>query len=174
MEYMPGMRHARQLGPAVLLFAFWVVIGGSLHWQHLLFGAGVVLLVVRANRDLAFAEDEVAAFRLRNLPRLGVYVYFLLLDLVKANVQVAAIVLHPRLPIEPHLVLFRTALRGEAPRTLLANSITITPGTLTVDLHEDVLVVHALTREAAASLPEAAMEQRLIAMERSGSGGRGS
>ncbi len=166
------MRYARQLGPAVLLFAFWVAVAGSLHWQHLLFGAGVILLVLHANRDLAFSEGEMAAFRPGNLPRLAAYLYFLVLDLVKANIQVAAIVLHPRLPIGPHLVLFRTALRGEAPRTLLANSITITPGTLTVDLHDDILVVHALTPEAAASLPEAAMERRLIVMERSE--GRGS
>ena len=153
------------------MFAFWLAIAGSLHWQHLLLGVGVVLLVLSANRDLAFAGHETAAFRLGNLPRLGAYLYFLLIDLVKANVQVAAMILHPRLPIEPHLVLFRTALRGEAPRTLLANSITITPGTITVDLHDDVLVVHALTQKASASLPEAEMERRLIAMERSGGSG---
>jgi multicomponent Na+:H+ antiporter subunit E len=166
------MRHIEGLGAAVLLFAFWVAIAGSLHWQHLLFGVAVIFLVIHANRDLAFSEREIVVFRPGNLVGLAGYLYFLLVDLVKANVQVAGIVLHPRLPIEPHLVLFRTALRGEAPRTLLANSITITPGTLTVDLHEDVLVVHALTKDAAASLPEAAMEQRLVAMERSG--GRGS
>ncbi|MDQ7793747.1 MAG: Na+/H+ antiporter subunit E [bacterium] len=163
---MPLRRLLRVVGPALALLAFWLAVTGSLDRQHLVFGGLVVAVVLLVNRDLAFEVGEAGAFRIANLPRLIVYTAVLLAEVVKANVQVAYIVLHPRLPVDPCLVIYHVGLEQEATRTLLANSITLTPGTLTVDLHGADFVVHALTGEAAGGLPQGPMERRLVAMER--------
>jgi multicomponent Na+:H+ antiporter subunit E len=77
---------------------------------------------------------------------------------------VAYIVLHPKLPIEPGLLRFRTRLRSQVGHVILANSITLTPGTITVDLSDGTYLVHALVPGAAASLLEAKMQSKLEAI----------
>ena len=70
------------------------------------------------------------------------YVGYFLKELVKANLQMAAIVLSPRLPVEPAIVATRVRLTHPVARLLLANSITLTPGTLSVEMKGDTLYVH--------------------------------
>lgn len=79
-----------------------------------------------------------------------VYLFVLAYEILKANLQVAYIVIHPDLPIRPGVVRVRTSLKTSAARVALANSITLTPGTLTLDLDdkEGVLYVHWLAVEA--------------------------
>jgi multisubunit Na+/H+ antiporter MnhE subunit len=77
------------------------------------------------------------------------------------NLQVAYIVLNPKLPIDPGLLRFRTRLQSSVGHILLANSITLTPGTITVDLTEGTYLVHALVPQAAGSLLEAKMQNKL-------------
>jgi multicomponent Na+:H+ antiporter subunit E len=81
----------------------------------------------------------------------------LLWEIAKANVTMAYVILHPSLPIDPKLVEVQSALWGDIPITTLANSITLTPGTLTVDLIDDELVVHALTAGSRADLESGAL-----------------
>lgn len=90
-------------------------------------------------------------------PRLGtavtclralVYAPYLLYEVVKANVEIAAVLLNPRLPIDPGIVRFRSTLESDLARTTLANSITLTPGTLSVDVAGDVFYVHRLVSPA--------------------------
>jgi multicomponent Na+:H+ antiporter subunit E len=129
------------------LFAFavslllWVLLVGSLHPQELLAAVAVGLLVT-----------VIAA------PRLGIYtgmrfsltapLYLLLylqrffVALIVANLDVARRVLSPSLPIRPAVVEVKTELRSALGRMLLANSITLTPGTLTIDVEDDRLLVH--------------------------------
>jgi multicomponent Na+:H+ antiporter subunit E len=79
-----------------------------------------------------------------------IYVFILAYEIFKANIHVAYIVIHPDLPIRPGVVRVRTSLKSTAARVLLANSITLTPGTFTLDLddEEGVLYVHWLAVEA--------------------------
>ena len=65
-------------------------------------------------------------------------------EIIKANYDVAKIILHPRLPIDPEIVEYRTYLPGDLPRTVFSDSITLTPGTVTVELEEDLLKTHCL------------------------------
>jgi multicomponent Na+:H+ antiporter subunit E len=78
------------------------------------------------------------------------YLPVLFYHIIAANLQVAYIVLHPDMPIRPGIVRVRTSLKTSAARTVLANSITLTPGTFTVDMDDDegVLYIHWLTVEA--------------------------
>ncbi|MBT9165342.1 MAG: Na(+)/H(+) antiporter subunit E [candidate division WS2 bacterium] len=85
--------------------------------------------------------------------------------MVVANIQVALIVLSPKLPISPGFILVKTKLEKELTRTLYANSITLTPGTITINLNRDRLLVHALTKETAQGVYEWHLENRLREME---------
>lgn len=71
-----------------------------------------------------------------------IYLPYFLLQCVKANLDVAVRVVHPDVPIHPGIVKVRTTLKSEMARTFLANSITLTPGTLTVDIDGDDLYIH--------------------------------
>jgi multicomponent Na+:H+ antiporter subunit E len=123
----------------VVCFALWLVL--SCHWDvmHLLFGATASALVARLNRD-----DEVLSAVVRALPRLAWYLPWLLVEIARANLAVVRIVLDPRLPVDPVVIRFPLPVRGDLAVTTLANSITLTPGTITLDVEGDEMVVHAL------------------------------
>ena len=69
-------------------------------------------------------------------------VFILLKEIVKANLDVAYRVIHPRMPIKPGIVVIKTNLKQDIAKLILANSITLTPGTLTLDIKEDKLLIH--------------------------------
>ena len=97
---------------------------------------------------------------LRALLRLPIFWGWLLREVIKSSIDVARIVLTPSLPISPTLVELTTTEATEAGRVILGNSITLSPGTVTIDVHEDRLLVHCLTRECAESLQSMEVEQR--------------
>ncbi|MDS0282659.1 Na+/H+ antiporter subunit E [Haloarcula onubensis] len=109
--------------------------------------AGVVTAVLSR---IVF-EDDPSVRTLASALRAGLFLPYLLYAVARANVAMAAVVLDPRLPIDPSVVRV-PAPAGRIGRALLANSITLTPGTLTVDVVDDELVVHALTRGSSDAL----------------------
>jgi multicomponent Na+:H+ antiporter subunit E len=84
--------------------------------------------------------------------RFVAYVGWLVARMVVASVQVAYFVIHPRMPLEPAVLRFRTRMRSPLGRVMLANTITLVPGTLTMHVDGDEYVVHALVPSAAADL----------------------
>jgi len=123
----------------VVCFVLWLLLSG--HWDpvHIGLGAAASALVTWLNHG---AEDVTALARA--LPRMACYVPWLLVEIVRANLAVMRIVLHPRLPIDPVVVRVRVPLPGPLAVTTLANSITLTPGTITLDAEGGELTVHAL------------------------------
>ncbi|WP_338738834.1 monovalent cation/H+ antiporter subunit E [Haloplanus salilacus] len=119
--------------------------------------AGVVTLTLAgvAMKNGVPAVREVGY----TLLRFGAYVPILLWEIAKANVALAYVVLHPRLPIDPRVVEFDAAVWGDMPVTTLANSITLTPGTLTIDVSRQQFVVHALIPDAEDDLMEGTLER---------------
>jgi len=158
-------RLALQFG---VLFVFWLILSGKLELKYLIFGVASAALVTFVTQDLLEPE---ARQRKKTPSRVisplktawGLFSYFvwLICQIVQSNLQVAYIVLHPKLPIEPGLLRFRTRLQSRVGHILLANSITLTPGTITVDLTEGTYLVHALVPQAAGSLLEAKMQNKL-------------
>jgi multicomponent Na+:H+ antiporter subunit E len=140
----------------IACFGLWLVLSGHPTPLHVAQGLLAAALVTYLNRDL-----EAVSRSVRCCPRFVAYLPWLFKEIVLANVQVARIVLDPRLPIDPGLVRVPTRLRSALAVTTFANSITLTPGTVTVDVEGDELVVHALVRQP----PEgfAAMERRVAA-----------
>ncbi len=152
-------------GLAFLFFLFWLAVSGSFHWQSLLMGGAASLLVAYYNRNLLIKPQERPSLRGKALPRLLIFCMCLLVDIVKANLQVAAIVLNPRMPISPQMVNLEVNLKTVASRVLLGNSITLTPGTLVVLSEENRFVVHAITAEAGAGLADWELIDRLKQIE---------
>jgi multicomponent Na+:H+ antiporter subunit E len=97
----------------------------------------------------------------RHLP----YVPWLLWEILKANVDVARIILHPKLPIRPHLFRVEASQRSEVGQVIYANSITLTPGTISLDVRDNGILVHALTDEAADELKKGEMDGRVTRLE---------
>jgi multicomponent Na+:H+ antiporter subunit E len=128
---------------SLILFGFWIILSGKFDVWHLLIGLATALTVSWLCRSF-----------LLDLPYLKLFFYagWLCRELVKANVEVALIVLNPKMPISPRLVTFKKTMDNPVAHTVLANSITLTPGTITVDVEEGVYTVHALTEKAALSL----------------------
>jgi multicomponent Na+:H+ antiporter subunit E len=137
------------LGQFLLLagvsYAFYLVVGGTLATFDLVTGAVSAFIVAtvlwRVSMTDTIRPVQLVARSLRFL----VYVPYLLWAIVVANLQIAYVVLHPRLPIDPELVEFDAVLWSELSVTTLANSITLTPGTLTVDVSRQHFTVHTLT-----------------------------
>ncbi len=138
-----------------LLLLFWLLISGSFDWQHMLIGVILSFLLSLLWNKIAIEEGSAhTSFTLRQLGQAIYYFLYLLLDILKANVKVAMIVLHPKLPISPGLVIMKNELKNDLPKAVFANSITLTPGTITVDLEGDLIIVHAFTKQTAVDLQE--------------------
>lgn len=146
---------------ALLFFAFWCVLSGKTDAFHL--GLGVVSSLAAAWIARLLREEEPAIPRIswRSLLRWPFYLAWLMWQILLSSVQVARVVLHPRMPISPRLVRFRRRLSHPWARLTLANSITITPGTVTLDLHDNDYTVHALTAESAGALAREGYEGEL-------------
>jgi len=144
---------------ALALFAFWAILSGKLDAFHLGFGALASIGVALASRGLFRLEPPIGPSGrdpFASIPWLRFlrYLPWLLFQIATASFQVAAIVLRPRIAIQPRLFRFRYPLPTHLAQVTLANSITLTPGTVTIDVLGDEYLVHALTDEAAAALEE--------------------
>ncbi len=93
--------------------------------------------------------------------RFLLYIPWLVLQIIMANVQVAYLVLHPKMPIEPVLLLFRTRMRKGIAQVTLGNSITLTPGTITISLEDGRYIIHNLKPPLASSLVEGKMQNKI-------------
>jgi len=132
-----------------LLMGFWMLLTTSFHWQHLVTGAFFSLILTFAWAEITIGEHPRAtSFTVKQAFLLVYYFICLAWEVLSANVKVAIIVLHPKMPISPGLVIMRNELKKDLSRVLYANSITLTPGTITVDLEGDLHIVHAFTRGA--------------------------
>jgi multicomponent Na+:H+ antiporter subunit E len=149
---------------AISLMALWLIMSGHFDLEHIFYGAVSVALVVWLNtriRPIPLHSGECIVARCINIPRLIAYLIWLLGQIIKSGVQVAYLVLHPKMPINPVMVHFESILPTPLAHVILGNSITLTPGTLTVDVKGDYFVVHALTPDIEEDLVNGEMEARV-------------
>ncbi len=142
------------LSLSLILFIFWLGLTASLQPQELIVGAIISIIAaffsteVLLGRGMSWGEGFPPSFRgvIFTLYYFPIYLWYE----IKAHFQVISIILHPRLPIKPGIVRVPTELDSNYRITGLANSITMTPGTLTVDIDEDeaLLYVHWIEIES--------------------------
>src|SRR3990172_1758228 len=153
------------------LLAVWLVLSGRFERKYVIMGILSVALFTYLNRDLVHFRGHPAKAGRTNLRlrlatgwRLLAYLPWLLYSILMANLQVLWIVVHPRLPIDPRMLRFRTQHQSSIAQVVLANSITLTPGTITVDLVDGEYTVHAIMPASAESLLTAEMQNRVGAV----------
>jgi len=155
------LKHAFNL--SLFLFAIWLVLSG--HYTPLLLVLGILstlLVVVLATRaDLIDRETQPVLIK----PSVLFYWFWLGREVIKSNIDVTRRILSPGMPISPTVFTIRATQKTELGRVMYANSITLVPGTVTMDVDEDVYTVHALTREAADDLKSGEMNRRVCAVE---------
>lgn len=155
------MIHATSL--SAVLFGVWLLLSG--HYTPLLLGLGGVsaLLVVAISLRMDVVDHEGHPLHLGL--RILWYWPWLMVQVLRANVDVARRVLSPSLPISPRMFKVRATQRTDLGRVIYANSITLTPGTVSVELEGSVILVHALTAEAAEDLREGTMNRLVVGVE---------
>lgn len=125
----------------VLGLAFWLLITFKVTVANVLVGSAASLICTLIFARYYFS-GVMKFFNPRRWFWLLVYLAVFLWSCIKANFDVAYRVLHPKMPIRPGIVKVRTTLKSEFAKMILANSITMTPGTLTVDIIDDYFYVH--------------------------------
>jgi len=150
-----------KLATFTVMLSFWVILSGMFDAFHLSLGVISCLLVTLFSGKMLF-EGLGVEVRARQIFGMLAYLPWLLWAIVLSNLQVAYIVLHPQMlaKMEPQLIRFKTKLKSNFARVTFAQSITLTPGTITVSLQDDEMTVYALTKDAADSLP-GEMERRI-------------
>jgi multicomponent Na+:H+ antiporter subunit E len=145
----------------ILMFCFWLLLSGKFDLFHLTLGVISSLLVSWMSSDLLFI-DRTKKGRLIEVWRFILYIPWILKEIVLSTLHVTWLALHPAMKdkIDPRMVNFKTSLKSDAARVTLANSITLTPGTITVRVEDDVFTIHALSDKVAADLP-GEMEERI-------------
>lgn len=124
-------------------FSLWLMLSWSLNWENCLIG-GIISIM----SGFIFGQMlEGTNFKFLHPIRLFwflIYIPVFTWEMTKANFDVAYRVLHPKMPIDPGIVKVKTELKSNMGKTFLANSITLTPGTLTVDIDGNILFIHCI------------------------------
>jgi multicomponent Na+:H+ antiporter subunit E len=153
----------RTVSLAGFLFAFWLALSGHYTAVLVAVGAACALLCVLAALRMGILDAEGHPIELFA----GAVTYFpwLIVEIAKSAWAVAKIILHPRLPISPTMTVVRASQRSATGVATYANSITLTPGTITVGVNGNDLTVHALVREGALDLEAGGMDRRVSRFE---------
>lgn len=152
----------------LLLLGFWLVLSARLDPLFVVIGAATAAWVAWytlqiIDHEVADRGDDRAGF---NPIALVVYVVWLFARQIASAFALAWIILHPRLAPRPGVVRFRTGLSTPAARTMLATSITLVPGTNTIEVEDDQFTVHAFTAASAGDLASAKLQRRIAAVFR--------
>ncbi len=155
------MIHSISLGLA--LFGVWLLLSGV--FEPLLLGLGLVscLVVVLIAHRMDVIDHEGQPIHLDW--RIVIYWFWLALEIVKANIDVTRRILDPRLPIHPVLIRLKASQTSELGHVIFANSITLTPGTVSVRVTRGEILVHAIAEGPAEGLETGGMDRRVSAIE---------
>ena len=152
----------------LLFFLVWIIFNGAITTEICIFGVVVSFLMfgfVCKFMDYSWRKEKLL------IQRSGYFLLYLgnlLIEIVRANVSVCHFVLSDRDEIHPVMVSFHTTLKSGLARVILTNSITLTPGTITVSLQGDEVIVHCLDRSLAEGMENSSFVKMLEHMERIG------
>ncbi len=146
------------------LMAFWLIMSGFFDILHISYGIVSVAVVLAVNFKLKthrFFEDEMDDLLHLRFGNVIVYIPWILLQILKSGFHVAFIILRPSTPVQPALLKFRVDLPSAHAKMILGNSITLTPGTLTIDIKGNEFTVHALSEASYAGIVNDAMPRKV-------------
>ncbi|NQV83256.1 MAG: Na+/H+ antiporter subunit E [Rhodospirillales bacterium] len=148
---------------SLALFASWLLLSGF--FTPLLLGLGVasVVLIVWVAHHMDVIDHEGHHIHLTK--RAFTYWPWLITEIVKSNFHIARAIISRDMPIQPSILKVRSTQKTELGQVVYANSITLTPGTVTIGVNKDIVTVHALTQGAAGDLQTGEMDRRVTNME---------
>lgn len=145
-----------------ILFGVWCIFSGIFDVFHLTLGAISCLIVTLISGDLFFSSEKITTSHIKDGLRFIKYIPWLIYQIIISNIHVAYLVLHPKMPIEPQVIEYKAKLKKDISKVVFANSIILTPGTITMDISRDnVLLVHCISRKVADDLLTGEMEKRV-------------
>ncbi|MBN1467075.1 Na+/H+ antiporter subunit E [candidate division KSB1 bacterium] len=130
-----------------ILFIIWLALTSNLHWQELSVGI-LIALILASYLHKNYTELGLPPVTFKRIAYTLIYVVVLFKEIVIANIDVAYRVIHPKMPIKPGIVVIKTGLKHDLAKMILANSITLTPGTFTLDILDDKLLIHWINVQA--------------------------
>ena len=139
----------------LVLFVFWLLWSGMYDGFHITLGLISVWIVVKWSGDLFVTQKKTFSRRIKEWVRFEIYSFWLLWQIVIANLEVFKLAFHPNVleQIKPKFITFNSPIKGELAQFIFAQSITLTPGTVTLSINDGVFKVHAINESAAAALP---------------------
>lgn len=152
----------------LLYFLLWVIFNGSFTLEIAVFGVIIAAAVFAFTCKFADYSIEKEKLLFKNLFRILRYVAVLVIEIVKANFAVVHLILTQEEEIEPALVTFRADLKTAAGRSALANAITLTPGTITVLLEDNVYTVHCLDESLSEGIKDSVFVKKIEEIEKGG------
>jgi multicomponent Na+:H+ antiporter subunit E len=151
------------IGLFVILLLLWLLSSG--HYTTLIISFGVfscaLVLVLSLKMEIVDSEGVPIHLFWRGL----VYAPWLLWQIFLSNVDVAKRILSRKVAISPQLIEVKTSQKTDLGRVIYANSITLTPGTVSIQVHDDRILVHAIAREVADDLQQGEMDRRVTRLE---------
>ena len=141
---------------AMALFVFWIMLSASFEWTHL--GLGLIFSFAAAWLNSGHSPF-VPKFRL--WLRILLYLPWLFYKIMESSLHLSKLILHPALPIAPHMISVESKLRHHAAIVLLGNSITLTPGTITAEIDRNILTVHAMDNALSEDLASKQIEAKI-------------
>ncbi len=151
----------------IILFLPWLILSGKYTPSYIGMGVICAAMVAWWCKELLFPDEDISIGKcIKQLIRFIPYACWLFWQIILSNIHVLKVALSPRMNelISPKMVRFNTDVTEEMSKFVLANSITLTPGTVTVRVEGRRFLVHALTKKAASGLPGESdeMERRII------------
>lgn len=147
------------------LFLFWIILNGKITLEIVLFGAFFSGIVTMFSYKVLRITPSLEKKAFLKIPLIIKYLIVLVVEIIKANIQVIKLVLSKEPEISPTLKTIKVNLKSRVSRVALANSITLTPGTITVSMKENELLIHAITRENLEGMENSIFVQQLKRME---------
>lgn len=150
----------------LIFFLIWIIFNGQFTWEIAAFGVLISAAMYGFICKFMNYEPRMDIFLCKKFLLIIHYIFVLIKEIIKANFAVIKMILSSRYVLEPVIVRFRTNLKTAPAKILLANSITLTPGTITVSLEDDEYVVHCLDKELAKGINSSLFVTLLERLER--------
>ena len=151
------------IGLGISLTCFWLLMSGHYTPLSLSLGGVSVLFVLYLTRRMDLFDKDTFQFSMKW--KYLSYWIWLGKEIFNSNIAVAKVVLSPRLDISPRMIEFKSSQKTELGLVIFTNSITLTPGTVSVDIEDDKIIVHALNAELARGVLNGEMDSRVTALE---------
>ncbi|MCR5421275.1 MAG: Na+/H+ antiporter subunit E [Lachnospiraceae bacterium] len=144
------------------LFILWTIFNGRLTFETTVIGlavSAVIFLFMCKFMDYSVKKEKILYIL---VPWMIKYFFILLTEIVKANFATSRLILDPKIEVEPRIVTFKTDLHYGFLKTVLANSITLTPGTITINVEDNEYTIHCLDMELATDIGDSVFVKELM------------